>query len=262
MKLRCLIVDDEPLALDILENYIQRLDNLELVGRCENAIEAYNILNSQKVDVLFLDIQMPQLTGIDFLKTIHTQTKIVLTTAYREYALESYELNVLDYLLKPISFDRFLKAVQKAIDHLSISPEVSNISTSPMPSNNATTTQVVVQNTISNPYQDAFIYLKEDKRNVRVWLKEILFIESLKDYVKVKTAQKEIITYQNISYLEEKLPQEIFIRVHRSFIIALDKVDAYSMAYIEIQNIKIPIGRNYKSETLKALERNNLLYQP
>jgi len=243
MKLKCLIVDDESLALDILENYINRLDNLELVGRCENAVEAYNLLQKQIIDLLFLDIQMPKLTGIDFLKSLPNAPKVVFTTAYRDYALEGYELNVLDYLLKPISFERFLKAVNKMYEYQA-TPESQSI---------------VTQVAATNDYQDVFVYLKADKKMIKVLLKDILYIESLKDYVRVKTTQKEIVTYQKISYLEEKLPSEMFVRVHRSFIVSLPQVVSFSATVVGVGEYEIPIGRNYKNEVLKILNKDNFL---
>ncbi|MCP2043597.1 LytTR family DNA-binding domain-containing protein [Pontibacter sp. HSC-36F09] len=243
MKLRCLIVDDEPLALDVLETFVERLDNLELVCRCNNAVEAYNCLQTEHIDLMFLDIQMPKLTGIDFLKSIPNPPRVIFTTAYRDYALDSYELNAVDYLLKPIAFDRFLKAVAK------VTPaEPRGIATSPPATNQ------------SEPdYKDAFIYLKADKKMVKVMLADILYIESLKDYIRVKTDTKEIISYQKISFLEEKLPTDKFLRIHRSFIISLDKVQAFSATAVDVGKTEIPIGRLYKNDVLQVLGQNNLL---
>ena len=186
-KIKCLIVDDEPLALDVLENYIQALDYLELQAKCNNAIEGINFLQFDKTDLLFLDIQMPKLTGIDFLKTLQQPPKVILTTAYREYALLGYDLNVLDYLLKPISFERFVIAVNKYHAH---KPHET------LPS--------LITSVNTSNQDESFIYLKADKKMIKVYLKDICYIESLKDYVKVKTTDKQIITYQKISYLEEK----------------------------------------------------------
>jgi DNA-binding LytR/AlgR family response regulator len=239
MKIKCLIVDDEPLALDVLETYIGRLDNLELVCRCNNAVEAYNCLQTTQVDLMFLDIQMPKLTGIDFLKSLPNPPKVIFTTAYRDYAVEGYELNAVDYLLKPISFDRFLKAIAK------ITPQ------EPKPT--------ATVNAAEPDYKDAFIYLKADKKMVKVMLADILYIESLKDYIRVKTETKEIISYQKISFLEEKLPADKFLRIHRSFIIALDKVQAFSATTVDLGKTEIPIGRLYKNEVLQILGKNNLL---
>ncbi|MDO6390157.1 LytTR family DNA-binding domain-containing protein [Pontibacter sp. BT731] len=243
MKLRCLIVDDEPLALDVLETFVERLDNLELVCRCNNAVEAYNCLQNEHIDLMFLDIQMPKLTGIDFLKSIPNPPRVIFTTAYRDYALDSYELNAVDYLLKPIAFDRFLKAVAK------VTPaEPRGIAAIPAPVAQA-----------EPDYKDAFIYLKADKKMVKVMLADILYIESLKDYIRVKTDTKEIISYQKISFLEEKLPTDKFLRIHRSFIISLDKVQAFSATAVDVGKVEIPIGRLYKNDVLQVLGQNNLL---
>jgi DNA-binding LytR/AlgR family response regulator len=243
MKLRCLIVDDEPLALDVLETFVTRLDNLELVCRCNNAVEAYNCLQTEHIDLIFLDIQMPKLTGIEFLKSIPHPPKVIFTTAYRDYALDSYELNAVDYLLKPISFERFLKAVSKVAV---AEPRVATVTPVAAPAPDT-------------DYKDAFIYLKADKKMVKVMLSDILYIESLKDYIRVKTETREIISYQKISFLEEKLPTDKFLRIHRSFIIALDKIQAFSATAVDIGKTEIPIGRFYKNEVLQVLGQNNLL---
>ncbi|MEJ8801371.1 LytR/AlgR family response regulator transcription factor [Pontibacter sp. H249] len=249
MKIKCMIVDDEPLALDVLETFIERLDNLELVCRCNNALEAYNCLQTHKVDLLFLDIQMPKLTGIDFLKTLTNPPKVIFTTAYRDYALEGFELNAVDYLLKPIAFERFLKAVSK----VTTAAEVAKPAAIAAP-------VVAPLATTSGPgYKEAFIYLKADKKMVKIMLSDILYIESLKDYIRVKTETKEIISYQKISFLEEKLPTDKFLRIHRSFIVALDKIQAFSATAVDIGKTEIPIGRFYKNEVLQILNQNNLL---
>ncbi|UZR92465.1 LytR/AlgR family response regulator transcription factor [Chondrinema litorale] len=252
MKVRCLIVDDEPLALDVLENYIERLDTLELVARCKNAIEAYNKIQTEKIDLLFLDIQMPKLTGIDFMKSVKNPPKVIFTTAYREYAIEGYELDAVDYLLKPISFDRFLKAVNKVIYN---KPD----ETKPKSELNSLITHNASNSTATDIPQEPFIYLKSDKKMVKVLLKDILYIESLKDYIRVKTPGKEVVAYQKISYLEEKLPEQRFMRIHRSFIINLEKIEAFCATHAEVAGFEIPIGRNYKNEALKKLNEHNLL---
>jgi len=253
MKIRCLLVDDEPLALDVLETYLERLDQFEMVARCQNAIEAYNKLQTERIDLLFLDIQMPKLTGIDFLKSMNNPPQVIFTTAYRDYAIEGYELNAIDYLLKPISFERFLRAVNKVLQ----SREPSSRGTSkeaPIHAPAPTGTGL-----FDHHPHEPFIYLKADKKMVKILLKDILYIESLKDYVRVKTVGKEVVAYQKISYLEEKLPEERFLRIHRSFIIARDKVEAFSASHVEIAGQEIAIGRNYKTEVLKKLNENNLL---
>ncbi|GAA0891317.1 LytTR family DNA-binding domain-containing protein [Fulvivirga kasyanovii] len=232
MKIRCIIVDDEPLAIEVIESYINRLENIEIVAKCSNALKAFEILKKEPVDLIFLDIQMPKLTGLDFVKTLQNPPKVIITTAYRDYALEGYELNVVDYLLKPISFERFLKAVSR-VYHTEMSPE-------------ATLTTDIES-------EEAYIYLKADKKMVKVQLRDILYIESLKDYVRVKTSDKEVITHQKISYLEEKLPEECFLRIHRSFIVALKKIETYSATSIEVPGKELPIGRLYKDQVLEVL---------
>lgn len=237
-KTRCLIVDDEPLAIEVITSYIKRLDDVEVVSTCSNAISAFEILQKEKIDIIFLDIQMPKLTGIDFIKTLQHPPKIILTTAYRDYALESYELNVIDYLLKPISFERFLIALQKATDTISQVQEAK-------------------QNTFDE--EAPYIYLKADKKMMKVMLDDILYIESLKDYVRIKSSEKDIISHQKISYLEEKLPDELFIRVHRSFIVPLRKIKSYTSSSIEVPGHEVPIGRLYKEKVLEKLGEANHL---
>lgn len=228
--MKCIIVDDEPLAIEVIESYVERIDSLELVGKFRNAIKAFDYIQSgEQVDLIFLDIQMPKLTGIEFLKTLANPPKVIFTTAYREYALEGFELEVLDYLLKPISFDRFMKAVSKALNQ---------------------TREVEISTSADG---DDFIFFKCDKKMIRVCLKDILYIESIKDYVKIKTAEKEVVTHQKISVLETKLPANHFIRVHRSFIINIPKIESYSASEVELNNESIPVGRNYKVDVMDRL---------
>ncbi|MDJ1481137.1 LytTR family DNA-binding domain-containing protein [Cytophagaceae bacterium YF14B1] len=236
-KIKCLIVDDEPLAIDILERYISQLDTLSLQGKCDNAIDALIFLQKNKIDLLFLDIQMPKLSGLDFLKTLSNRPRIIFTTAFREYALEGFDMNALDYLLKPISFERFLIAINKY--HTLYDPSVQ------LPA--------MIQSAGNEMFAEAFIYLKADKKMVKVFLKDIVYIESLKDYVKVKTQDQEIITYQRITYLEEKLPDDKFLRIHRSFIISLAKIKSFNSTHIEVGDWELPIGRQYKAEVMKTL---------
>ncbi|MCZ6692473.1 MAG: LytTR family DNA-binding domain-containing protein [Bacteroidetes bacterium] len=240
MRLKCLAVDDEPYALDVLETYIQKIDDLELVTKCTNAIDAFNLIQKEKIDVLFLDIQMPKLTGIDFLKNITNPPQVIFTTAYRDYALDGYDLNITDYLLKPFSFERFLKAINKV--YLNSQTQDSNI--------NQIKDEAIEQN---------IIYFKADKKMLKVWLDDIFYIESMKDYVFVKTLKREIISYQKISFLDEKLPGHKFLRIHRSFIIAVDKIEAFCATHVDVAGKEIPIGRNYKNQVLEKLNQENLL---
>jgi DNA-binding LytR/AlgR family response regulator len=232
--LKCIIVDDEPLAIEILESYIARIEHLEIAGTFRNAVSAFTFLQTNTVDLIFLDIQMPKLTGIDFLKTLKQPPKVIFTTAYRDYAVDGFELEVVDYLLKPIPFERFLKAVAKVL-HKPV-------------------TSATLPSKVESP-SESFVYFKVDKKMVKTRMSDILYIESIKDYVKVKTAEKDIITQQKISYLEESLPKDIFLRVHRSFIVNVSKVDAYSATDIELGKHQVPIGRNYKNDVTKILSK-------
>ena len=229
--LTCLIIDDEPLAQNVIENYLKNFSFLKLVGKFENAVSALKCLKDQHVDLIFLDISMPFISGIDFIKTLQNPPKIILTTAHKEFAIEGYELNVLDYLLKPISFERFLKAINKLETRASEGPMAE----------------------IGESENDAFIYVKHEKKNVKILFSEILFIESMKDYIRIHTVDRMIVTQISISAIEQRLPDN-FLRIHRSFIIAKDKVTAYTQHDIEIGKHQIPIGRNFKSVVDKAFK--------
>jgi len=234
MSIKCLIVDDEPLAGEVLQSYIDKVESLELVATCSNAVNAFDILKKEHIDLLFLDIQMPKLTGIEFLKVINPAPKVIFTTAYREYAIESYELNVVDYLLKPIAFDRFLMAVNKVLE-------------------NEPSAQKKKSNEGSQD-DKPYLFLKSDRKMVKVFLEDITYIESLKDYVRVKTVDgNEVISLQKISFVEQKLPEDCFLRIHRSYIVPIGKIDSFSSTGVEIKGNEIPIGRNYKADVLKVL---------
>ena len=228
-KIICLAVDDEPPALDILKNYIQAVSSFELAGTCINAVDALNVLRSTHVDLMFLDIQMPQLLGTDLLRTLNNPPKVIFTTAYREFAIEGFELNAVDYLLKPISFERFLKAVNKVMD-------------------------IKLPQQVQQETQDAYLYFRSDRKMHKVAMDDIIFIESLKDYIKVVTKSKTIITKQSISSIEERLPKSSFIRIHRSFIVSLSKVQSYSPELIAIGNEELPVSRMYRHEVEKVFK--------
>jgi len=228
-KIICLAVDDEPPALDILKNYIQAVSSFELAGTCINAVDALNVLRSTHVDLMFLDIQMPQLLGTDLLRTLNNPPKVIFTTAYREFAIEGFELNAVDYLLKPISFERFLKAVNKVMD-------------------------IKLPQQMQQETQDPYLYFRSDRKMHKVAMDDIIFIESLKDYIKVVTKSKTIITKQSISSIEERLPKSSFIRIHRSFIVSLSKVQSYSPELIAIGNEELPVSRMYRHEVEKVFK--------
>jgi DNA-binding LytR/AlgR family response regulator len=236
-KITCLAVDDEPLALSILEKYIGSVTNLELVGSCHNAVHALELLQQYKVDLIFLDIQMPQIMGTDFIRTLKKSPKIIFTTAFRKYAIEGFELDAVDYLLKPISFERFLKAVNKVLQMNLDAPH----------------SQYHLNDSISNATQ-AYLYFRVDRKMVKVLLNEILYIEGFSDYVKIITTSKTLITKQLISALEETLPKEIFIRIHRSFIISINKINSYNSDMILVGNAELPIGRLFKQIVIRRLQ--------
>ncbi len=246
--IRTIIVDDEPLALDVLETYIEQVPELELVGRCANALEANKILSEEEIDLMFLDIQMPQLTGIDFLKSLVRPPLVVFTTAYPNYAIEGFELDALDYLLKPISMERFLKAVNRAADML----KLRQIEDSPQsPSEPA-----------SLETHDDFIFVKADKKLVRVNYDDVLYIEGLKDYVIIRMEKGRVITLQTMKSLEDKLPKQRFQRIHRSYIVNLDKIQALIGNMVEIvekgQVKHLPVGKNYREELLAIINSKRI----
>lgn len=239
MKLRCLLIDDEPPALKVLESHISQINGFEIVGQCRNAIEALDVLHQRQVDVLFLDIKMPKLLGTDFLRNLSHPPKVIFVSAYRDYAVEGYELDAVDYLVKPVSFERFVKAVAK-------------LKRSPTPDKD-------VQNPDyeSNPH--AFVYLKVDKHMQKVFVNEILYIESWKDYVKLfLTGDKTILVKQSITSMENLLSEHRFVRVHRSYIVSIDKISGYSGLFVHVNKNDIPIGRLYKQAVMERLHEHEV----
>lgn len=242
--IKCLIVDDEPLALDIIEDYISKIPFLTLYKRLQNPIEALTLVQEEKIDLVFLDVQMPELTGIQFLKIANNKCKVILTTAYPEYALDGYEHNVVDYLLKPIAFDRFYKAAQKAQDLL------CNISSQPSP---------MVESTAQvNNFTHDFIFVKTEYKIQKIYLDDILFIEGLKDYISIYTKTERIITLQSMKKIDEALPDHLFVRVHKSYIIALDKIESIERSRILIGDKVIPVGDTYRDYFFKMIEDKNV----
>lgn len=237
--MRVMIVDDEPLALDILETFIEKIPSLELVKRCQNAIEAFDALKTEEIDLMFLDIQMPQLTGIEFLKSLKNPPLAIFTTAYPNYAIEGYELNVIDYLLKPISLERFMKAVNKAQNQYELQRNE-------------------VQPVVGDADPSDFIFVKADKKLIKIKYDEITYIEGLKDYVIIRTTAGRVITLQTMKSLESKLPPNLFQRIHRSYIVALDKIDAIVGNMVEIEKKHLPIGKNYRDILLDIVNKNRL----
>jgi len=236
MKLNCLIIDDEPVARKGLEEYVIEVDFLHLAGKCENALKASAQLHSGNIDLLLLDIHMPKLSGIEFLKTLKNPPMVIFTTAYSEHALEGYALNIIDYLVKPIPFERFLKAVQKARDFYALKQKADVTST---------------------PSQEYF-FIKCDHKFEKVKYSEVLYMEAMQNYCLIHTVERKMITYLTFSGLESQLPTDRFLKVHKSFMISLDKIKAIEGNEILIGNARIPISRSLKDEVMQKIMGNNL----
>jgi len=229
-----LIVEDEPLARNLITEYVKKVPYLNLVKACSGALEAMEVLRASPVDLLFLDVQMPELTGIAFLKTLQKKPLVILTTAYSEYALEGYELDITDYLLKPITFERFLKAVDKVSQRMSGVPGAQSEKPAEASSN--------------------FIFVKDGTKLVKIRWDDILYVEGLKDYVTIHTRTQKVISLQRLKVLEEQLPADKFIRVHNSFIVALDAIDSIHKDKIQIGQAHVPIGDTYKKTFREFIE--------
>ncbi|MBO9673003.1 MAG: response regulator transcription factor [Sphingobacteriaceae bacterium] len=236
MKVRCLLVDDEPLAIQLIQNHIKQLDTFEVVGTCSNAIKALEMLRTIPVDLLFLDIKMPQITGIDFLKTLKNPPAVIITTAYREYAIEGYDLDLIDYLLKPITFDRFFKAVDR---YLRLRSPLITVGAMPV-------------------VNEQFIHIKTGGKVHNLNKDEILFIESLKDYIIIHCNDRKVTAKYKIGDLESELQNSSFLRIHRSYIVNLTKVTAFTVYDIEIGTKVLPIGSSYKEYVFKRLQLSEL----
>jgi two-component system, LytTR family, response regulator len=245
--MNCLIVDDEPLAIDLIEDFTQRIPFVTVVSSCKNAIEAIQVLNNKKIDLIFLDIQMPDISGIQLVQSIEQKPMVIFTTAYSEFAVESYNLNAIDYLLKPFSFERFLKAVNKA--YTQFSNKISEKKSAEIVNMNDET---------ENKDEAGYIFVKSGYKTVRIKLSDILYIEGLKDYVKIYAGLKPILILQSLKFLEEKLPQKLFLRVHKSYIVALQKIDSIERNIIQIGEKRIPVGDSYRDEFQKAVDNMKL----
>ncbi len=229
----CIIVDDEVIARDIIASHLSKIDNIEVAAQCKNAIEAFNFISNTKVDLIFLDINMPEISGIAFAKSINKDIKIIFTTAYRDYAVEGFDLQAVDYLLKPIAFERLLKAVNRYF-------EVTTQS-------DATTTEVTETND--------FIFVRSDRRMLKVDFDAIIYIESYSDYIKIHLKDSVIVTRETISAIEAKLPKHLFLRIHRSYIICVSKIQSFTNEHVTVNRLALPISRTYKKEVLKHLEK-------
>ncbi len=233
MQIKCLIVDDEALAQDVIEKYISSIPTLSLAGKCDNAVEAISFLHDNHVDLLFLDLNMPELSGLDMLKTLNHPPKVILTTAHSEYALESYEYGVVDYLLKPIKLERFIKAVNKVA---------------------GTFENKLTANEAVKPGENQFIFIKEDQTNYRLYFNDIIYIEAYGNYLKVHTKEKVYIIRDTMHDMESRLPEKLFIRIHKSYIVSLSRISSISGNRVFINEREIPIGEMYKMELKKKID--------
>lgn len=235
-KIKCIIVDDEKIAREILENHLSKIDQIEVVASCKNVPEAYNAIKSHQIDLVFLDINLPETSGLSFAKATNNKAKIIFTTAYREYAIDGFDLQAVDYLLKPISFDRLMQAVDKFYTE------------------NALHQPAIKQEDFYE--QSNFIFVRSDRKMVKINYADVLFIESLSDYVKIFLPDRIVTTRETISNFEERLPKDGFIRVHRSYIVSISHIDAFTNEDLHIGKNEIPISRTFKKEVLERLERD------
>lgn len=236
--MNCIALDDEPLALDIIEAYVKKHPELNLIARCNNADEASKVLNSQHIDLMFLDIQMPGVTGLNFVRSLKNKPLFMFTTAYSEYAIDGFELDAIDYLLKPIAYDRFEKAIEKAKEYYTIK-------------NNSGLTE--------SDFENDFIFVKANQQLIKLAYGEILYVEAFADYVKIFLNDRKIVTLQTMKKMEAKLPSDIFSRVHRSFIVNRKAVQSFSTSVCEVNGEKIPVGKNYKNDFIKLMKSNPIL---
>ena len=236
MKMRCLLIDDEPPALQVLQSHIDQISGLEIVGMCSNAVEAIDVLHRKTVDLMFLDIKMPKILGTEFLRSLSHPPKVIFVTAYREYAVDGFELEAVDYLVKPVSFERFLKAINR----LKRSSEQ----------------ETALEHTQYKANPEAFIYLKIDRIRQKIFLKDILYAESWKDYVTIHfTNRKQVQVKQTISAIGNMLSEHMFLRVHRSYIVSLNKISGYNSTSLRLGGTEIPIGRLYKQNVNRQLQQ-------
>ncbi len=236
MEAKCIIVDDEPLARNVIKNHLQHFEDIEIVAECANALEAGNALRSNKIDLIFLDIEMPKISGFEFLSSLKNQPKIIIVTAYRNYALKGYEFDIVDYLLKPVSFDRFYQAVNKFYkQNKAIDIEIYDEGSGDQKSN-------------------AFIYVNEDKTIYKLFLEDIIFIESYREYVKIHTEHRSVMTKLPIGKIEKKLKEKGFVRVHKSYVVSINKIISFNARSIAVADKELPIGRTYKQNLMEILK--------
>ena len=235
---KCLIIDDEPIAIRVIKKHLSAFTDFKIVAECSNAIEAISILSKEKIDLIFCDIQMPQITGVDFVRSLSHAPKVIFTTAYREYAIEAFELNVIDYLLKPVSFERFTKAINNFLELTSLENKPERV------------------NDTEKDNAPEYLFLKADKKYHKVNLCDILYFESFGDYVIAYTSDKKIVTKERISNLAEKLPENHFLQIHRSYIVSIPKIESVGPGFVEINKKKLPVGRSYRPDLSRLMQNN------
>lgn len=226
--IHCIIVDDEPVARDILRGHLEKIDRIRIVASCKNALEAFKAINDHPVDLVFLDINMPEIDGLAFARSMTRQIKVIFTTAYREYAVDGFDLRAVDYLLKPISFERLLQSINKYLDES-------------QPADHSMQRELVTE-------QDDSIYVRSDRKMIRIRFPEICYVESTGDYLKIHLRGRTVVTRETMTNLEAKLPAGEFIRIHRSFLVARNAVDSFTAEYVEINGIQLPVSRGYKED--------------
>jgi DNA-binding LytR/AlgR family response regulator len=229
----CLIVDDEAIAREIIETHLSKINNIRVVASCSNALEAFNYISKEQIDLIFLDINMPEISGISFAKSINTNIKVIFTTAYRDYAVEGFELKAVDYLLKPISFDRLKQALDTYFDiYGNVTPTTA------------------AQHEVSD-----FMFVRSERKMIKIDYSSIYYIESYSDYLKIHLKDQTIVTRETISAIEAKLPNHLFLRIHRSYIISIPVIQSFTNEHITINKQALPISRSYKKDVLKQLEK-------
>lgn len=234
-KISCIIVDDEPVAREVIEAHLSKINSVKIIGSCGSGGKAFSLINEHKVDLIFLDINMPEISGLSFARSINSDIKIIFTTAYREYAIDGFDLQAVDYLLKPISFERLLRAVS-SYHKIHFNREGQKLDE-------------------DKKEQNEFIFVRADRKMIRINLNEISYIESLSDYLKIHTSTHPVVIRETISNLEKELPKSMFLRTHRSFIVSLAALESYTNEYLEVNGKTIPISRSYKSSVLDKLEK-------
>ncbi len=233
-RIQCIIVDDEPVAREILEIHLSKIDTIDVVANCKNALEAFQAVNTYPVDLIFLDINMPDISGLTFAKAVSKEVKVIFTTAYREYAIDGFDLQAVDYLLKPISFPRLFQSISKYIGENQKTEVLSSKEIEDKPDS---------------------IFVRSDRKMIRINFDEILYIESLSDYIKIHLNEKLVLTRETITSIEAKLPKNDFLRVHRSFIVAVGKIESYTNEIIELGQKDIPISRSYRQQVMEFLDQ-------